>query len=85
MQINVFPPFHSDSEHIEIGMLVVGHSLIRSSIRSFARTAHSFACSALLASLARSAALTHSPLSSWDSRILLSIFQGVLNHCAQSA
>ena len=29
-------------------------------IRSFARTAHSCACSALLASLARSAALTHS-------------------------
>ena len=33
---------------------------IRSSVRSFARTAHSFACSALLASLARSAALIHS-------------------------
>ena len=32
----------------------------RSSVRSFARTAHSFACSALLASLARSAALTPS-------------------------
>ena len=30
----------------------------QSSVRSFARTAHSFACSALLASLARSAALT---------------------------
>ena len=30
----------------------------RSSVRSFARTAHSFACSALLALLARSAALT---------------------------
>ena len=30
---------------------------IRSSVHSFARTAHSFACSALLASLARSAAL----------------------------
>ena len=28
--------------------------------RPFARTAHSFACSAILASLARSAALTHS-------------------------
>ena len=33
---------------------------IRSSARSFARTAHSFACSALLASLARSAALIRS-------------------------
>ena len=32
----------------------------RSSVRSFARTAHSFACSALLASLKRSAALTRS-------------------------
>ena len=33
---------------------------IRSSVYSFARTAHSFACSALLASLARSAALIRS-------------------------
>ena len=32
----------------------------RSSVHSFARTAHSFACSGLLASLAPSAALTHS-------------------------
>ena len=32
----------------------------RSSVWSFARTAHSFACSALLASLARSAALIRS-------------------------
>ena len=32
----------------------------RSSVRSFARTAHSLACSGLLASLAPSAALTHS-------------------------
>merc|ERR1719259_67793 len=32
----------------------------RSSVRSFARTAHSFACSGLLASLAPSAALTRS-------------------------
>ena len=32
----------------------------RSSVRLFARTAHSFACSALLASLARSTALTRS-------------------------
>ena len=32
----------------------------RSSIRSFARTAHSFACSGLLASLTPSAALTRS-------------------------
>ena len=47
---------------------------IRSSICSFARTAHSFACSALLALLARSAALTrtlarslHSIPRLWDS------------------
>ena len=46
----------------------------RSSVRSFVRTAHSFACSGLLASLAPSAALTRSlarslrPLPrSWDS------------------
>ena len=32
----------------------------RSSVRSFARTTHSFACSVLLALLARSAALTRS-------------------------
>ena len=38
----------------------VEHWAIRSSIRSFARTAHSFACSALLASLARSVALIRS-------------------------
>ena len=34
---------------------------IRSSVRSFARNAHSFACSGLLHSLAPSAALTRSP------------------------
>ena len=38
----------------------VGYWAIRSSARSFARPAHSFACSALLASLARSAALIRS-------------------------
>ena len=36
---------------------VQGHPLLHSGIHSFTRTAHSFACSALLASLARSAAL----------------------------
>ena len=48
---------------------------IRSSIRSFARTAHSFAFSALLASLARSAtpirSLTRSFWSSWESDLCL--------------
>ena len=51
---------------------------IRSSVRSFAHTAHSFACSALLASFARSAALIHSlaPLtrslrSSWERDLCL--------------
>ena len=46
----------------------------RSSVRSFTRTAHSFACSGLLASLAPSATLTHSLTcslrslpSSWES------------------
>ena len=52
------------------------------SARLFARTAHAFACSALLASLACSAALVCSLPSSWDSGIFLSIFQVVLNHCA---
>ena len=59
----------------------------RSSAHSFAHTSHSLACSALLASLARSAALfrshrllTHSLPSSWCSGIFLSNFQCVLNH-----
>ena len=39
----------------------------RTSVCSFARTAHSFACSGLLASLAASAALTRSLACSWDS------------------
>ena len=39
---------------------VLGHSLVRSPVCSFARTAHSFACSGLLASLAPSAALSRS-------------------------
>ena len=38
---------------------LVKYWAIRSSVRSFTRTTHSFACSALLASLAHSAALTH--------------------------
>ena len=49
----------------------------RSSVRSFARTAHSFPCSGLLASLAPSAALTrslarslHSLPRSWDRELL---------------
>ena len=56
----------------------------RSSVCSFARTAHSFACSGLLASLAPSAALTrslarslHSLPRSWESELLdgsLSVF-----------
>ena len=58
----------------------------RSSARSFARTANPLACSALLASLARSPALirslTHSPPSSWDSGIFTSGFSRFLNHCA---
>ena len=48
----------------------VEYWVIRSSICSFARSAHSFACSALLASLARSAALVRSLIyslqSSWE-------------------
>ena len=39
---------------------LLGHSLVRSSARSFARTAHSFACSALHALLTRSTALNRS-------------------------
>ena len=39
---------------------VQGHSLLRSLVRSHGRTAHSFAYSALLAPLARSAALIRS-------------------------
>ena len=63
----------------------------RSSIRSFARTAHSFACSGLLASLAPSAALTHSLTRSlrslprsWESEFLMSQNDLVLSHSALS-
>ena len=44
---------HSDSKLLEIGMIVMA---TRPSARSFAHTAHLFACSALLASLAHSLA-----------------------------
>ena len=48
---------HCGSEKSRIQMLVLGHSLVRS-LALLTRTAHSFPCSALLASLERSAALT---------------------------
>ena len=61
----------------------------RSSVRSFARTAHSFACSGLLASLPLSAAPTRSlarslrSLSrSWESEFLTSQNDLVLSHSA---
>ena len=61
----------------------------RSSVRSFARTAHSFACSRLLASLAPSAALTRllarslrSLPRSWESEFLMSQNDLVLSHSA---
>ena len=59
----------------------------RSSVRSFARTAHSIACSGLLASLASSAALTPSLARSlrslprsWDSELFMSQNDLVLSH-----
>ena len=48
----------------------------RSSFRSFARTAHSFACSGLLALLARSAALTRSL-----AHFAHSLARGTVNDC----
>ena len=78
-------PYHSDSKLLEIGMLVMGHSLIRSLVRSHrslvrllrtARFARALRCAH---SFARS--LTHSLLSSWDSGVLLSDFQSVLTLC----
>ena len=67
----------------------------RSSVRSFARTAYSFACSGLLASLAPSAALTRSLARSlcslprsWDSELLMSHNDLILSHsvsCAEEA
>ena len=61
----------------------------RSSVRSFARTAHSFACSGLLASLAPSAALTRSLARSlrslprsWESEFLMSQNDLILSHSA---
>ena len=59
-------------------MTMKSSRVIRSSARSLACTAHPFDSSALLA---RSAALTHSLLSSWDSGLFLSSFQSVKNHC----
>ena len=63
-----------------------------SSVRSFARTAHSFACSGLLASLAPSAALTRSLASSLrslprsqESEFLMSQNDLVLSHSASSS
>ena len=62
-----------------------------SSVRSFTRTAHSFACSTLLASLARSAALTYSlahfahslPCGKVNDQIAIhSVFFSVLDHSA---
>ena len=52
----------------------------RSSVRSFARTAHSFACSALLASLARTLRCAPTSASSWDKKRIF--VQGVMpdNH-----
>ena len=61
----------------------------RLSVRSFARTAHSFACSGVLASLAPSAALTRSLARSlrslprsWESEFLMSQNHLVLSHSA---
>ena len=61
----------------------------RSSVRSFARIAHSFACSGLLASLAPSAVLTRSLARSlrslprsWESKFLMSQNDLVLSHSA---
>jgi len=81
-----FPPLHSDPECLEIATLVMGHSLVRSLVRSHrslvrllrtARFARALRCAH---SFARS--LTHSLPSSWDSGIFLSYFQSVLDHCA---
>ena len=57
----------------------------RSSVRSFARTAHSFACSGLLALLTPSAVLINllaRSLRSWDSEFLMSQNDLVLSHSA---
>jgi len=81
-----FPPLHSDPECLEIATLVMGHSLVRSLVRSHrslvrllrtARFARALRCAH---SFARS--LAHSLPSSWDSGIFLSYFQSVLDHCA---
>ena len=77
---------HSDPELIEIPTLVMGHSLVRSLVCSHrsltrllrtVRFARALRCAHLFAR-----SLTHLLLSSWDSAIFLSSFQGVLNHCA---
>ena len=80
------PPTHSDPKLIEIASLVMGHSLVRSLVRSHrspvrllrtARFARALRCAH---SFARS--LTHSLPSSWESVILMSHNQAVLNHSA---
>ena len=52
----------------------------RSSVRSFAYTAHLFACSGLLASLAASFALTRSFAESELSWAILSVFLSIFDH-----
>ena len=58
----------------------------RSSVLSFVRTAHSYSCSVLFASLARSAELTclftRSLALSWESGWLFLLFLSVLDHSA---
>ena len=86
---------HSGLDQPKTQMKVPGLSLIGLLVCLFTPTAHSFACSALLALLALSAALTHSLARSrcslprsWDSEWLdgyFSVFFSLLDHSATIA
>ena len=86
---------HYGRQQPRIQIEVLGHLLVRSLVRShrslapLTRTAHSFTCSGLLASLTPSAALTRllacslcSLPRSWESEFLISPNDLVLSHSA---
>ena len=60
---------HSDSEPLEVGMLVIGHSLTRLLAPSLAPLTRSLASHCSLRSSVPLRSLTHSLLNSWDSGI----------------
>ena len=78
---NMISMLHSDPECLEIATLVMGHSLVRSLVRSH----RSLVRLLRTARFARALRCAHSLPSSWDSGIFLSDFQSVLDHCGVCA